>query len=185
MVDVTRGHQAKAPSHQQYAPLAAFLSYLIPGLGQVSQGRVGKGILFFVCIYALFFYGMYLGQWNNVFLPDVAEQNNPWNLPRLPANLYNRPQFMAQFWVGLAAWPAIAQYNAVERDQVTPPLRFIGTFMRTPDENRLNDLQRDSDKSWDLGWIFTVIAGALNVLVIYDALAGPAYVATAPTPPAD
>src|SRR5438067_466518 len=28
-------------------PLAAFLSYLIPGLGQVKQGRIGKGLLFF------------------------------------------------------------------------------------------------------------------------------------------
>ena len=41
---------------------AAFLSYLVPGLGQIYQGRIGKGILFFVCVYTLFFYGMYLGQ---------------------------------------------------------------------------------------------------------------------------
>ena len=38
----------------------------------------------------------------------------------------------------------------------------------------LNGDQRDSDKTWDLGWVYTVIAGALNVLVIYDAVAGPA-----------
>ena len=39
-------------------------------------------------------------------------------------------------------------------------------------------MQRDSDKRWDLGWVYTVIAGVLNVLVIYDALAGPAFGAT-------
>jgi hypothetical protein len=39
----------------------------------------------------------------------------------------------------------------------------------------LNKLQRDGDKTWDLGWVYTVIAGVLNVLVIYDALAGPAF----------
>ena len=28
-------------------PLAALMSYLIPGLGQIYQGRIGKGLLFF------------------------------------------------------------------------------------------------------------------------------------------
>src|ERR1700754_3938853 len=51
-------------------PVAAVLSYLIPGLGQVYQGRVGKGLLFFFGLYTLFFYGMAMGQWRNVWLPD-------------------------------------------------------------------------------------------------------------------
>ena len=37
--------------------LAALFSYLIPGMGQVYQGRVGKGLLFFFGLYLLFFYG--------------------------------------------------------------------------------------------------------------------------------
>jgi len=45
---------------------AALLSYLLPGLGQVVQGRVGKGVLFFVGLYSLFFYGLALGQMKNV-----------------------------------------------------------------------------------------------------------------------
>ena len=53
-------------------PLAAVLSYLIPGLGQVIQGRIAKGVLFFVCLYGLFFYGMWLGQMKNVWLPDAT-----------------------------------------------------------------------------------------------------------------
>ena len=28
------------------APGAAVLSYLVPGLGQIYQGRIGKGLLF-------------------------------------------------------------------------------------------------------------------------------------------
>src|SRR5262245_13497614 len=52
---------------------AAFLSFLIPGLGQVYQGRVGKGLLFFFGLYGLFFYGMWMGQWRNVWLPDASE----------------------------------------------------------------------------------------------------------------
>ena len=31
------------------------------GFGQIVQGRYGKGILFFVCLYTLFFYGNYVG----------------------------------------------------------------------------------------------------------------------------
>ena len=45
--------------------------------------------------------------------------------------------------------------------------------MQAPPEAELNKLQRDADKRWDLGWVFTVIAGVLNILVIYDALCGP------------
>ena len=37
--------------------------------------------------------------------------------------------------------------------------------MQTPPERELNDLQRDGNKRWDLGWVYTVIAGVLNVLV--------------------
>src|SRR5262245_43112649 len=56
---------------------AALLSYVVPGLGQVYQGRFGKGLLFLVSLWGMFFFGMYLGNWNNVYLPkDVRE--SPW-----------------------------------------------------------------------------------------------------------
>ena len=51
--------------------LAALCSFFIPGLGQVYQGRVGKGLLFFGGLYLLFFYGMWMGRWQNVWLPEV------------------------------------------------------------------------------------------------------------------
>jgi hypothetical protein len=210
---------SEPPIHREYAPLAGFLSYLIPGLGQISQGRIGKGLLFFVCITGLFFYGMYLGNWNNVYLPDLADENKPLNLPPLLANLYHRPQFLGQFWVGVAAWPAIVQYMAYDKAAESGPL--FGTYQRFPYESRsglapsdktasaaerrafrldeikagrlkptealedwpgktINEMQTDGDKTWDLGWVFTVIAGVLNIMVIYDALAGPAFIVTEP-----
>ena len=46
--------------------------------------------------------------------------------------------------------------------------------MATPPDEELQRLQRDGNKRWDLGWVYTLIAGVLNLLVIYDALAGPA-----------
>ncbi len=189
LTDVTPGSKKPGGDSSErlpppdYSYLGALLSYLIPGMGQIYQGRTGKGILFFVCIYTMFFYGMALGSWSNVYLPDTAKENNPWNLPPVLANLYNRPQFAGQFWVGIAAWPAVLQYSAY--DPLKEGEGFLGTFQRTPDENRrgpnrphgptLNELQTNGDKTWDLGWVFTVIAGVLNIMVIYDAFAGPAF----------
>jgi hypothetical protein len=157
--------------------LAALLSYLIPGLGQVYQGRVGKGLLFFAGLYLLFFYGMAMGQWRNVWLPDPAE------LPEMEVRsvrlggwvkaVWSRPQFAGQFWIGAAAWPAVYQYAAYDRGKEEGPV--FGTFQRAPTEAELNDVQRRSSKRWDLGWVYTVIAGVLNLLVIYDALAGPMF----------
>ena len=51
----------------------------------------------------------------------------------------------------------------------------LGDFQREPEERVLNQLQNEDDKRWDLGWVFTVIAGVLNIMVIYDAFAGPAF----------
>ena len=164
------------PAARSYSPLAGFLSYLVPGLGQIYQGRTGKGILFFVCLYSMFFYGMALGSWRNVYLPDTARPNNPATIHWLPlplANLYNRLHFTGQFWIGIGAWPAIVQYATYDDRQETG--RYFGNFQRTPlHEEEITRLQRQGDKSWDLGWVYTVIAGVLNILVIYDAFAGPA-----------
>lgn len=163
--------------------IAAFLGYLVPGLGQIYQGRVGKGVLFMVCLYVLFFYGMFLGDGKNVYLPAMDDYGQPLpevnvlqlgkaNLPLPPGfkGVGYRVQFLGQFWMGIVVWPAIIQYNLEE----PPPL--LGTFQRAPKERELNELQRNGDKTWDLGWVFTVVAGVLNVLVMYDALAGPAFI---------
>src|SRR5579862_7382096 len=55
--------------------LAGLLSYLVPGLGQISQGRVGKGVLFMVSLLGMFFFGMYLGDWKNVYVPPDVKEN--------------------------------------------------------------------------------------------------------------
>jgi len=173
---------------RKYDWLAAILSYAVPGMGQVYQGRTAKGILYFTCLYSLFFYGMILGHWKNVWLPDCKKLPDVkvlnTTLPGLAKDLNYRKEFGGQFFIGVAAWPAVLQYlgtpplpdpsNEQEKRVWKPaPNALIGAYMQTPNELELNDLQRDGDKRWDLGWIYTVIAGVLNVLVIYDALAGP------------
>jgi hypothetical protein len=163
---------------------AALLSYLVPGLGQIYQGRTVKGVLFLVCIYTLFLYGMALGHWKNVFLPAPARLPPVHIMPRgllgssgeltgLSAAIAHRVQFLGQFWIGVAAWPALWQYAHFDPNQTGD--RVLGDFQREPEEKVLNQLQNEDDKSWDLGWVFTVIAGVLNIMVIYDAFAGPAF----------
>ena len=174
-------------------PLAALLSYLVPGLGQIYQGRTGKGVMFLAAVYTLFFYGMAMGQWKNVFIPDTKKYEPVFLFNRFDQNgnnvgtqlpggvvtaLWHRPQFLGQFWLGVAVWPAVLQYRAYDERKEAGPV--FGKFMRPLEEDELNRLQTDGDKRWDLGWVYTVIAGMLNLLIIYDALAGPAF---RPPPP--
>jgi hypothetical protein len=176
-----------APDHDDHPvyPLAGFLSYLVPGLGQICQGRVGKGLLFMVCLLGLFHLGQAMGGWKNVYIPvverpredrgfaDPAENGRLKRLQNLHYNLYQRWHYVGQFWIGIAAWPALWQYF-----EMPLPARegnaFLHDLQRFPPEDDINELWVNSDKTPDLGWIYTVIAGVLNILVIYDAYAGPA-----------
>ncbi len=179
--------------------LAGVLSYLLPGLGQVVQGRIAKGVLFFVSLYTLFFYGMALGAMKNVWLPPTSMVKP---LPRVEIgigklyfeatgvvkSLSYRPQFLGQFWIGAAAWPAVLQYlsnNDPNAVPAPPGMPVIGQYMATPPDEELQKLQRDGNKRWDLGWVYTLIAGVLNLLVIYDAFAGPAVKDDEEHPPTD
>jgi hypothetical protein len=151
--------------------VAGFLSYLVPGLGQIMQGRISKGLVFFVSLYALFFYGWALGQERNIYLPtDVAPDKRT---SSLFGDLYVRPHFVGQFFIGVAAWPAIWQYAYYDESKDEGPV--LGRMMRAPNDKEINRLQQEGSKLWDLGWVYTVIAGVLNILVIYDAIAGPAF----------
>jgi hypothetical protein len=163
---------SSAPNVQPSEPsaLAAVLSYLIPGLGQIYQGRYGKGVMFMVCLLGMFTLGQAMGQWQNVYLPNAREQGDARG--GVVASLMNRWHYAGQFWIGIAAWPAICQYNEMlVPDQEAHP--FWHKFQRAPNENDLNRFLQDSDKTPDLGWVYTVIAGMLNILVIYDAYIGP------------
>lgn len=208
------GPRTAASPPRPLDPLAALFSYLVPGLGQIYQGRVGKGVLFLVCVYTLFFYGMYLGTGTvalgaetftvegNVYLPHSPPHlTNPLGLHGFGADLYNRPQFLGQFWVGVVAWPALWHYShadnsqpgafldedGVRRDDNDRGHWLFGNFERAPSQRALNALHTAGDKRLDLGWVYTVIAGVLNIMIIYDALAGPAFLLpekeTLATPP--
>lgn len=75
--------------------LAALLSWLVPGLGQLYQGRSFKGAVFMASILGTFLAGMWIGGGNVVYAS--------WR----PAE--KRWAFLGQAGIGAAALPALVQ----------------------------------------------------------------------------
>src|SRR5262245_5810575 len=80
--------------------VAALLAWLVPGLGHIYQGRVGKGLLYSFCILGLYFTGMVLGEWKVVYWLWLNPLRDPENF---------RLSYIAQFCVGLPALPGLIQ----------------------------------------------------------------------------
>src|SRR4029079_12494985 len=110
---------AEVPKPHEPSATAALLSYLVPGLGQVYQGRYLKGVLFMVSLVGMFLLGQAMGNWQNVYVPKVDGG--------LPSSLLTRWHYLGQFWIGVNAWPALYQYY-----QTPQGSGFWDTFQRTP-----------------------------------------------------
>ena len=143
---------------------AAFLAWLVPGLGHFYQGRTGKGILYAVCILGLYVMGMVMGEGKVVYWRWVSPLNNPEKFC-----LY----YLGQFFVGLPAFPALIQGTIHYYFPNGNPI--VWGFMAEPPQTVLNGLQRHLGKLVEIGTIYTTVAGLLNILAIYDAYEGPAY----------
>lgn len=112
-----------------------------------------------ICILGTFLYGLYLGQGRVVYVyGDWRPEMFRWH-------------FLGQAGVGLAALPAVVQAKMPDT-----PL-FGGWYMPPRSQWELNQLHRELHRYFELGAMFTLIAGLLNVLAIYDAWGGPAYTA--------
>jgi hypothetical protein len=141
---------------------AAFLAWLVPGLGHLYQGRIGKGILYAVCILGLYGMGMAMGECEIVYWRWVNPLNNPEKFC-----LY----YIGQFFVGLPALPALIQGTLTHYGYDS----ILGGFMAEPSQIVLNGLHPRLGKLVEIGTIYTTVAGLLNILAIYDAYEGPAY----------
>jgi hypothetical protein len=154
--------------------LAAFLAWLVPGLGHFYQGRTAKGVLFLVCILGTFLYGLYIGDGRVVYASTP--------------NILTRWQYLFQLGVGLPATPALVQRARMEDGK--GPLPLLGDVMRPPrmqgdfDSTDLSNHQvkhpdevakwnHDSADMFEMGTVYTIVAGLLNLLVICDAFGGP------------
>ncbi len=144
--------------------LAAFLAWLVPGLGHLYQGRKGKAILYATCVLGLYAVGNILGDGRVVYWR--------WLNPLHDTEQF-RFSYVGQFFVGLAALPALIQATLVHFG--LDPL--FGGWMSYPDDQAvLNALHRPLGKLVEMATLYTTVAGLLNVLAIYDAYEGPAHV---------
>jgi TM2 domain-containing membrane protein YozV len=106
--------------------LAAILSFLLPGAGQLYQGRTFKGVVNCVCVLTLMFWGLSMGEWGVVFrlepIPlnerDVArfqqgfrDGHRPVRAPLEPDRESTKTHlgFLAQAPIGLISIPALIQ----------------------------------------------------------------------------
>ncbi|HEY2759431.1 MAG TPA: DUF6677 family protein, partial [Pirellulales bacterium] len=96
--------------------LAAFLAWLVPGLGHIYQRRWGKGGLFMTCILATFFYGLWLGG-GRVVYASFREADPHY-------------AYLCQIGVGLPALPALVQ--AMRMGGPTPKAPIMDGFMAPP-----------------------------------------------------
>ncbi len=140
---------------------AGLLAWLVPGLGHVYQGRIGKGVLYATCILGLYGVGLALGEGKVVFWSWINPLQHPEEF---------RLSSIGQLGVGLPAILALIQGTLIHYE-VNP---LLGGILAEPTLHELNGLQASLSKLWEVGMLYTVMAGLLNVLAIYDAYAGPA-----------
>ncbi len=142
---------------------AAVLAWLWPGAGHIYQGRYGKGLLYMSCILVIYFWGLAMGEGHVVYASFRPNDM--------------RYQFLLQAAVGLPAMPAVLQRLA---GNIQPPL--FGGLMAPP-QGPVEEQIHDQKAAWhdqsgfyfELGTLFTMVAGLLNILAIYDAHAGPVF----------
>jgi hypothetical protein len=142
--------------------LATLLAWLVPGLGHWYQGRRGKAVLYAVCILGLYFTGLALGEGKIVYWE--------WINPFADAERF-RASYICQFFVGLPALPGIIQ-GTLRHYGYDPILWGV---LDNPGRIAINALLPKLGKLVEVGWVYTVVAGLLNILAIYDAREGPAH----------
>ena len=166
-------NQAGAPTETlevdlKIPALAALLAWLWPGAGHLYQGRTAKGVLYMICILSTYFYGFWMGQGHVVYASWTPQDR------RLP--------YICQIGVGLPALPALIQNRVTTRGQASP----LGTDMMAPPyvnphwqvgdtPDQLSQWHEEAGVGFELGTLFTMVAGLLNILAIYDAFAGPVF----------
>jgi hypothetical protein len=142
--------------------VAGVLAWLWPGWGHLYQRRYAKGLLFMVCILGTYFFGLALTDGKAVYASWTPNDR--------------RLQYLCQVCVGAPALPALVQNYRVMRGKKP----WFGGIMAPPAQpvspNGNDELARwhaHYHKYWELSTLYTLVAGLLNVLAIYDAFAGP------------
>jgi MFS family permease len=173
--------------------LAALLSWLVPGLGQCYQGRSLKGGLFMGSLLAALVFGLWLGGGRVVYaswrpgetrlaflgqagigavaipaLLQSARLHGPARQPWLASPWFAPPLRAGQLVTPAYATVVLARETGLGPNPFgdQPPLRQCRFDQLSAWHARLG-------RFFEIGTLYTVLAGMLNLLVVYDAWAGP------------
>ncbi len=174
--------------------VAMLLAWLLPGAGHLYQGRRFKGVLFLVVILSVYLTGFVLGGGRVVYWSwKPGEQR--WAmacqagigiaaLPAAAQSMLLNGSGKAAMAGGFMAPPVglnqpvdegyargmIARMPSLSEDDFrSQPRMRVWEFLR----DELSIWHHDLGRWFEIGTLYTMIAGMLNMLVIYDAGFGP------------
>ncbi|MEM8865543.1 MAG: DUF6677 family protein [Planctomycetota bacterium] len=178
--------------------LAALLAWLLPGAGHLYQGRTAKGLLLMICITTTFVFGFYLGNGKVAYatpltMDQIAANGGGNYFRNRLTQAIDRWPFLCQAGIGAVAVPAVIERQRFLSDKqplfggwfwppkqsgrdVEPTIDSVGGEVQHP--NELAKWNYEMGFYFELGTIYTVVAGLLNILAIYDAHSGPLITAT-------
>lgn len=162
--------------------LAGLLAWLFPGAGHLYQRRYFKGALFAICIWPIMLAGLFMGSYRAE--PTAQTASGQIHFARTVYCSWRpgdkRLYFVPQACVGAMALPALWQARfpsdadgSFSSTAFAPP-RIPSESQTRPNQPDANDIARSLHSWLDVSTIFTVVAGLLNLLVVFDAIGGPA-----------
>ncbi len=177
---------------------AALLAWLFPGAGHLFQGRTAKGLLFMICIVSTFVFGLAMGRARCVTATTGTGSLNYYFLAQGAVGALSFPAIIQSvktsdgadpFWVLCERFPEdyanekIRFHKIDQQKDVGPiPERTLKDGFMAPPAGPVFEHEADVLGMWhadykhmfDLGVLYTMVAGLLNILAIYDAFCGPA-----------
>lgn len=179
--------------------LAAALGWLVPGAGHFYQRRFAKGLLFMVCVLATYFVGLGLGHGRVVYAssrpndfrwqyPFFQMHNGIVALPAI-AQAYKTKDGDDPYYVLCERYPADYPIEALRFERIDPasppaiePSKILKDGFMAPPPGPSDPVHVDTLARWhfdykhffELGTLYTMVAGLLNLLAVYDAFCGPA-----------
>lgn len=185
---------------------SAFLGWLVPGAGHIYQGRYAKGLLFMVCILSTFIAGLGLGRGRCVYATDSTGKLNYYYVGQVGVGAAALPAVVQAIKTSGGNDPFFELCERYPEDYFNSGMRFRKVdrdkdkgpnvpsraetlkdgFMAPPagpiyesDPDTLARWHYDYKHMFEMGTLYTFIAGLLNLLAIYDAFCGPAIVTQA------
>ena len=127
---------------------AAILTFILPGLGHLFQGRVFKGLIYGICITGMFMYGSALAEWKTIQAPPFHYRAKNRTLLAL--------KYAAQFGMGTPAVAALVQTRRYLSEDNRIP-RTIPKSMTEPFEGVFTTFPTDA------GRLDTPVKGSLTL----------------------